>query len=418
MKIFSFKTLLLISIVSFIALPFFLKHGTPGSFEYVRKAERYLEKFRYTDAIKYFEKAYESSPANEIIRSELASAYLTYAKTLLQKQKYEEALNYFQKSYSVIPNAKNIAILLYNNAVEEYKSGREDMAIFCLRKAVSVYKNSRIFDLLGDMYYRTGNLRMARFCWHEAGGEKLIKIRKEMALAHKQKEETFPHFEIKYEKDLPIDKKLAIDALESAYTDVGKDLGYFPKAKTDVIFYSRKDFQHIFKMPYAVKAFYDGSIKIPFPDTTLGREEFVKYIYHEYTHALVSEKTKNNCPVWFGEGIAVWVEYKGSDEPLKTFFAKADKTPDISLRFLTDSFKTEEITNEKAMGYLMAYTLVSYIVDSWGTKGLQNILKRMADKQHVINAIDDEFLLSEKELETRWRNYTINKYFKNIVNNS
>lgn len=473
-KVFPFKFLLLISLAAVIIL--FLSviqynfdifpRKMSGSFEYIRKGEYLFGKNQYAKAIKYFEKAYDSSPENETIKSYLVYAHSTYSKALAGSDKYDEAIDCLIKAYNVTPNvstiqnlammysanalyeaqkgylskaedlyakmreladesdivSQHLGVLLYNDGVSEYKSGRVDTAILCLKESSLVSKEGRTFELLGDMYYKRAEFKIARFYWHRAKilnpnnaelPAKLKKIGKEMALAAKGIEAKLPHFEIRYKKNLPIDKQLAAGILERAYADVGDDLAYFPKARTKVFFYSKEDFRNIFNMPYIVNAFYDGSIKIPSPDTRMDTEKFRRYIYHEYTHALISAKTNNNCPIWLNEGIALWEEFKGQRQALENLLTKIKPAPDISIRFLDESFKTNEVTKDMALCYLLSYTLVKYILDKWGAAGLQGILKRLALRQHIANAIDDEFLLSEKEFERRWRDHTLTNYWKN-----
>ena len=242
MRMPSLKTsglILLVIIISIVLLQMVL-HLFPqkitGSFEYIRKGEDLIDKGKSADSIKYFEKAYESSPENETIKSELVYAYSACSKALADKNKYDEAIDYLAKAYNVAPSAsttqnlammystkalheaqkgdlmkakiiydkmrsltdgldsvsKNIAILLYNDGISEYKSGREDTAILCLKESSSTYKDSRISELLGDLYYKHAEFNMARFYWHEAKtldpgnaalAEKLNKVNKEMSLA-------------------------------------------------------------------------------------------------------------------------------------------------------------------------------------------------------------------------------------------
>ena len=463
--------LTLFVVVLVLALPLIQRifpQKISGSFEYVRKGEDLLEKNKYAEAIKYFEDAYDSSPENETIKADLVYSYSVYSKALAASDKYDEAIDYLVKSYNVTPNAstiqnlammysakalhearkrylvkayglyakmrelasssgiasKNLGILLYNDGLNEYKSGREDMAILCLKESSLISQDSRAFELLGDMYYKRAEFRIARFCWHRARmldpnnkdlSAKLKNIGKEMVLAAKEKESELPHFEIRYKKNLPIDKQLTAEILERAYVDVGKDLAYFPKDRTKVFFYSKEDFRNIFNMPHIVNAFYDGSIKIPSPEKALDNEKFKRYIYHEYTHAIISAKTNNNCPVWLSEGIALWEEFRDEPQAIEDFLAKSRNVPDMSLRFLDKSFKTKEITKDMALSYLLSYTVVNYILDNWGVSGLQGILKRLANKQHIVNAIDDEFLLSEDQFEKKWQDYALSKYFRHNI---
>jgi hypothetical protein len=317
--------------------------------------------------------------------------------------------------------ARNVGIILYNDGIGEFKSGREDTALVCLKESSLVYRDARTFELLGDIYYKRAQMKMARYYWHAALklgkgtaalGKKITKVSKELAIAAKEKETELPHFEIRYAQDLPLDKELVSRTLEKAYMDIGKDLGYFPDARTKIFLYSKKDFKDTFNMPYFVKAFYDGSIKMPAPENRLDNDNLARYIYHEYTHAIVSAKTNNNCPAWLSEGIAVWEEFRRDGAGMEKIVRGLKGANDISFRFLEDSFKTDEINRNKALCYILGYTLVDFIVDGWGMPGLRGVLKRISGKQHVANAIDDELLISESDFEKKWRRYIVEKYFQ------
>ena len=440
---------------------------TPGSYEFVRKGEALLDRGKYKDSVGYFEKAYESSPKEEVIKSDLAYSYSKYGMTLAESKYYADAIEYFSKAYNLLPNSstkqnlaiiyakkaldearkgdsikaiedftearlvasgsnnasKSLGISIFNDAVEEYKAGKEQIAILCLKEAMLVYEDSRILEFLGDIYYKRAALENASFCWERAMGldpssktlpAKLEKLGKEMELAKTEDEKQFPHFELRYGRGLPIDPELAGEILEKAYLDVGKDLAYFPSSKTVIFFYSEKDFRDIFKLPKMVMAFYDGNIRMPFPGKAGNKNEFIHYIYHEYTHAVVSAKTNNNCPVWFSEGIAVWEEFKRQDPAMKSLFAGTVDNPTISIQAIEDAFARQGDANKDMRPYyLMAYSIVKFIVDTWGVEGLQGVLTRIGKGQHIVNAIDDEMLMSEKDFDKRWSNYLKSKYFSN-----
>jgi tetratricopeptide (TPR) repeat protein len=447
-----------------LAAAHFLPQQLTGSFEYIRKGDELVGKGKYQKALTFYEKAYEESPDSDAIRSALVWAYSTYSQELIQQKKYDAAIECMQKAYDVSPNSstaqnlamslsakalaaakkgsiaeakelytkarfyaarsgivsRNLGVMLYNDGVEEFRSGREDIAVLCLKESSLSYKDARIYELLGDLYYKAADLKSARISWHMAASldtksadlkEKMRKVIKEMSLSARERTEDITHFEITYIKDLPVDKYLTERTLEMAYADIGKDLGYFPDVKTKVFIYSREDFKNTFGMPYFVKAFYDGSIKMPAPSTRLDRDKFADYIYHEYTHALVGARTNNNCPAWFSEGIAVWEESKRSRADVGGLLKNIRTLSDLSFKFLEDSFKTDEISADKALSYVISYTLVEFIIDRWSIKGLQGVLKRLSTKQHVVNAIDDEFLISEKQFEKEWRDYASKRFF-------
>lgn len=474
MKIFSSRIKLILILLAiaapFIALEvisnpprFMLDMQNVGSFEYIRKAEELFDKGLYVKAISYYEKAHESSPENASIISGIIFAYSKYASILADSAKYDKAIEYLAKAYNIKQDpstaqnlaimytrkalplarkgetreaielfgearrmvydsykaAKNLGISLSNDGVSEFMQGRVKTALLCLKESSLIYQDSATFAILGEVYYKAGELRKALFYWHKAKildpenrsvHQKLKRVIKEIRLANSQREVELPHFEMKYKESLPIDADIAAAILEKAYFDIGKDLAYFPRMKTGVFFYSKNDFKNIFKMPAMVRAFYDGNIRMPIPDERLGYEESSRHIYHEYTHALLSAMTMNNCPVWFSEGIAMREEFNKSGYSLKDLPVTSETLDSITLRDLDKEFDKDEIGADRMAYYMLSYTVVAYIIDNWGITGLQDILKRLADGQHVINAIDDEFLLSEKEFERRWKEYVRNKY--------
>lgn len=433
-----------------------------GSFEYVRKGEAQLRKGHYREAIASFEKAYDGSPENDAVKSNLVFAYSRYGAELSSEGKHAEAIELFTRAcdvtrtYFTMQNlalayarkavseaekgdwfkaledftnarfaaedsniaSKNLAISLFNDAVAEYKSGRERIALMCLKEAALSYDDSRIMEFTGDVYYRKQDLETALFYYTRASGlqpgsdslaGKIEKASKEIALAEISQSKALPHFELRYEKSLTVDDVLINSVLEEAYRGVGRDLDYFPSDKTVVFFYSEDNFRNIFKMPAIVRAFYDGSIRMPFPASPLSSRELEAYIFHEYTHAVVSAKTNNNCPVWLSEGIAVLEENRSAPLSVADIWERS-KGYEFSIRAMDAAFKGGSFDKKGlAQYYLIAYTAARFIVDNWGMAGLRAILDRMAAGKHAINAIDDEFLLSEKEFEKRWRDYASKK---------
>jgi len=451
--------------ISFIALaallaykinPAFFQRKTLGSFEYVRRAESFLDKSNFQKAIDLFEKAHLSSPENESIKDGLAWAYTKYGDALAGSENHGRAIEYFVKAYETLPSpatvqnlavafskkalsqadhgdwfgaiesfsnarqvaeesnsaSRNLAVSLFNDAVTGYRSGKEKIATVCLKESLLVDNKLYALDFLGDIYYRRGDPERASFYWKKAlvlesdnpaVGEKLEKAQKEMELVTFERKVALPHFDLKIEKSVAVDAVLIKEILEKAYLDIGRDLNYFLPSKTAVYLYSEGDFRAIFKLPSVVRAFYDGNIRMPLPEGGFAKAELTQYLYHEYTHAVISAMTNNNCPVWFNEGVATWEGLRKQDIPRSILRATLKGEENISVRFLDEAFKNE--AGDLSAYYLLAYSAVRFIVEEWGIEGLRDILKRLRDGQHILNAVDDEFLLSEKEFNRRWNGY-------------
>jgi len=431
-----------------------------GSFEYVRKGDRLLDEGDIQGSIKYFEKAYNASSENNAIAVKLSNAYFDYAAHLTETGNYDKAIGCLNRAVTIMPGARaagnlaltyaeeaiaamrsgkktesrsdfdsaleaaspyavssrNLGILLFNEAIKDYKSGNNETAIALLKESSLAYKNASAFELLGDIYYNKMELKSARFYFGKGFSldpenhgirNKLKKSIIDLRSAQNRMAEESPHFDIRYDRNLPVDTQIIKGMLERCYFDVGGDLKYFPTSKTAVIFYSQNDFNRIFMMSKGTRALYDGNIRIPLPEENIPENELAEYICHEYTHAVISAKTGNNCPVWFSEGLAVLEAHKYTGGPLPMEKAWMPDRTKFTIHSLYNSFNHENEPEDAIRGdYALAYSAVKFIIDNWGMAGISGILDRIRNGEHFTNAIDEEFLISEKEFERRWKNYS------------
>jgi len=112
----------IIAAVFFAINPNLFRGGSPGSFEYVRKAEGLLAGGNYSAAIRYYEKAHEASPESDAIRDDLVYAYSGYAIVLSDAGKYDMALEYLSKSYDLVRNTytrQNLSLMHAKRALFE-----------------------------------------------------------------------------------------------------------------------------------------------------------------------------------------------------------------------------------------------------------------------------------------------------------
>ena len=431
-----------------------------GSFEYVRKGDDLLDNGDLKGSIKYFEKAYEASPENSLIAAKLRNTYFEYADHLTETGDYAKSIGCLNRAATIMPgphaagklaliyaekaiydihqgksaetrsdfdnaleaaspyavSSRNLGIFLFNEAIKDYKSGDDGDAIVLLKESSLAYKNASSFELLGDIYYNKMELKRARFYFGKGFSldpgnhgirEKLKKSIIDLRSAQNRGTEETPHFDIRYEKSLPVHTEIVKGMLERYYFDVGGDLKYFPASKTVVILYAQDDFNKIFRMSSGTRAIYDGNIRIPLPEGPIPESELAEYICHEYTHAAVSAKTKNNCPVWLSEGLAVLEAHKYTGGPLPTEKAWLPDRRKFTINSLYAAFNHKDESEEAIrMDYALAYSAVKFIIDNWGMAGISGILERTKSGEHFTNAIDEEFLISEKEFEKRWKNYS------------
>lgn len=108
---------------------------------------------------------------------------------------------------------------------------------------------------------------------------------------------------------------------------------------------------------------------------------------HEYTHAVVRDLSRGNCPVWLNEGLA---ELQGRQElnPPLTELGRAIRTGGyLPLRKLENGF-TSLGSSEVRLAYEESYAVVNFMVSSYGWYRVRGILTYIGEGLPVGEAIN------------------------------
>ena len=88
--------------------------------------------------------------------------------------------------------------------------------------------------------------------------------------------------------------------------------------------------------------------------------------------------------------------------------ARLPDSAKFTIQSLYAGFNHKDDPEEKVRAdYALAYSAVKFIINNWGMSGISGILERVKSGKHFTNAIDEEFFISEKEFERRWKNYSV-----------
>ena len=442
------------------------KDKKTGPYEYVRTAHKYIKAEKYKKAIYLLHKAYEEIPGSEDVKNNLLYGYIKYANFLDNKGDQDEAINYLSMAYEMdesndivandlavlycdkgvrlssegdhvtamenLNNAagiavrssrkvrKNVSNYLFNKAVGAYNSDDGRTVFMCLNVSYALRARFDTLMMLGQYFYRESDLDKAGFYWQKASEfqpdnedarKQLEKVNKEIQAQEKMEEFRAGYFNIKLYREYNIDAAMLNDTLGAIYNTVGKDLGCYPPAGTEITFYTEKDFRDIFKQKGIVRGFYDGNIRLIFIDDPTN-PLFPALIAHEYTHSVISILTKNRCPVWLSEGIAVLEQMRYAAPSFSVVKSAVKNGEILSIDKLEKGFSSMDDIYLTALSYEGAHTAVLFILDKWGWAGLRGLLKRIDDGQHYANAMDEEFYISVPVFEEMWNEYLGKKFGK------
>ena len=145
-------------------------------------------------------------------------------------------------------------------------------------------------------------------------------------------------------------------------------------------------------------------------------------IKHELCHLLLHDKIgKVMLPRWLDEGVSQWV----SDGIAEIIMSRKGSILDgavlsnrlLSLRRLDERFPRDE--KSLLLAYEQSKSLVEFIIQEFGRKGLLDLLKHMEGGNEVELAILKSFSIPLDELQRRWQTHLKNSitWFTYLANN-
>lgn len=367
--------------------------------------------------IEQLEKAYGLYATNQTLKANLATAYALLGQKLLENKAYSEAAEQFGKAAALFPDDARYH-LLRGVALTLAKSF--DMARYELERAGSLGgETAEGLFFLGRIHYESGETDEALRYWEKAAalapsdeflGGLLERMRREQAVEGRMNRGHSSRFVVSYDTDgVRTDIALAVlDALETIYNSVGTDLGYFPEARVPVILYTKRDYREVTRSPDWSGGLYDGKIRLPVGGLTEITPELRATLRHEYTHAVVRELTKGNCPTWLNEGLAELQGRLEYNHPLVELRKAVKEGGILPVKSLEGAF-TSLGGREVRLAYEQSYALVNFMVSSYGWHRVRAILVQLGAGMPIAEAIArglGDLGLTYEGVIGEWRDYT------------
>ena len=223
------------------------------------------------------------------------------------------------------------------------------------------------------------------------------------------------HFIIKYH-DLD-DSTLSMVAIEAenAYDKVTSDLRYRPDNKT-VIRIGTNEVNHEWS---EAEAFYIRDLNLidllsPSQMRWMNYESYIqRSIPHEFTHHVINVGYKFTFPDWLNEGTASFEAGESPDyKKIKRAIAK-NELHSLNEMWIFDLLEDDE----RRLAYAESYTIIEYIIDTYGHDGLIDILTAHKETLDTDQVIHDAFGVSTEDLELGWMNFVKEKYGSPSNNN-
>jgi len=338
----------------------------------------------------------ENKIDSDIITRDELLAIQNRAIFLIKKKQYKEAVD----EYNVL--LKNDKRFLTIIGICYYWMHDNEKALDLLRDAEDLgYFPYKTKKYLAFTYYELNELSESekyaedalKFGQDPELKELIRKLKKEENVMRNYKDLGMENFLIQFSREEHDQLRTIIsDYLKEAYKEIGKKLDYFPNKQFVVILYNEKDFFDVTRAPGWAGGLYDGRIRLPVKGISGPDERLRKVIYHEYTHALISEITRE-CPLWINEGLAEYFSERDHVDNLKTI---------IPLHRIEKRFPSGD-PRLVALAYRSSHDAVEFLIDKYGIYSVKELLESFGDGMDINSAFESVLYVSYKDFQSKWR---------------
>lgn len=223
---------------------------------------------------------------------------------------------------------------------------------------------------------------------------------------------TTPHFTFRYSSSIDSSSIVGLSKiLESSYSKVGSNLQTSPAQHIEVNIYSQRWRYIQATKNWGASGSIEGISTLHFIENTWLDSEISKTAVHEFTHAVVLkllidrephpldvegfDKKFSKLPVWIWEAVSVY-EAGEFHDPKSLEYFKNGKYPQISE--LNNRSKGQKI-------YTCGYTLIEYILNTYGQDTLIRLIESYGDIQTILN-------ITEEQFSKDWHTFLSEKYLK------
>jgi Flp pilus assembly protein TadD len=326
------------------------------------------------------------------------------------RQHFENALRF---------QAENSTILIYYAAVL-IRTGNASQAVGYAQRAVrSAPESPDAYTMLGYAQFASDHTKDAITSWKRslalrpdsAVQQFLSKAEREQNAESEFSQGESAHFTLHYEGHQTSEALRAqiLQALESDYDDLVRDLGTPPRDNILVTLYTEQAFFDVTHAPTWSGAMNDGKLRIPISGLSSLNPELAHVLKHELAHSFITQLSAGRCPPWLHEGIAQFLEPKSlaaEGHQLARLFKSQHNIP---LNVLEGSF-LQFSGAEAYVAYAESLAAVSYINDSYGMSDVQRILQRISQGSSTEAALRATIHSDYGQLESDLSRYLTDKY--------
>jgi tetratricopeptide (TPR) repeat protein len=195
-----------------------------------------------------------------------------------------------------------------------------------------------------------------------------------------------------------------VEALERQREVLGRALGYVPQGRLGVeIVESPKELAKVstltdeeIRTSGTVAVCKFNKLMLLSPKALLKGYDWLDTAAHEYTHLVLTRKSRNRAPIWLQEGLAKWFEddWRGGGEPVSPFSAAlvreaVQKRKLVSFEEMHPSLAKLPSQERAALAYAQVAMAVEHMVRERGPESLPRVLELVGEGKRTEAAVSE-----------------------------
>jgi tetratricopeptide (TPR) repeat protein len=142
---------------------------------------------------------------------------------------------------------------------------------------------------------------------------------------------------------------------------------------------------------------------------------------HEYSHYILTKKSRNNLPLWMHEGIAKYFETRWRNNDIyltpimETMLARGlKKNYLIALEDMMPSLAKLKTAEDVQLAYAEVSTMIEYLTQIHGDKVISTLLERLAKEEPFDLIMSDTLGTNLEIFQKKWKHFVKQKKLKTI----
>ncbi len=319
------------------------------------------------------------------------------ANAALSARDFDRASILFYEIVDAEPDAPGPRV---GYALAEMALGRDAIALpVALDGLTRTPDSADLHEVLGSLRDREERVEDALTEWREAFRlapsdrlrDKIMKAERELAAARNYEYSAAAHFTLRYDGALDQDLVAKItDVLEDSYEALASIYRHAPSQPITVLLYPQQTFHDVTQAGHEVAGLYDGKIRVPLGGLKALNTAAEHVLKHELTHAIISSKTRGNCPRWLHEGLAQVAE------------PRAIRRSDTASLARTVRPNDPATWPESAFSYPAALSFTRFLESQRGFDALVSVLAHLGDGDSIDQALQSCLGQNYAELAAAW----------------